>query len=197
MIQDNGAPVADKGRLRKIIRKKIAEILTDATDAGARVFPNASIPPWSEELPCILVYQKNEPVREFSAAPRELERSLNIEIEIVAQGPEVNVDMQTPAGIKTLEDILDDIAEQVEQALAADETLGGVCSDSILNDTNFEFDSAGTGPIGSAILNYTVTYYTMSPRSSNIEDDFSTAGIEYNIGEDENTREAQDVVAIP
>lgn len=198
MIQDNGGPKQDSGKLRKNIRKKIASILTGRTDAGGRVFPNASVPPWQEELPVILVYQNTESVSEYAIAPRELERSLSINVEIVAQGPEINVDLQTPQqNEKTLEDILDDIAEQVEGLMGADETFGGLADGSILSNTEFEFDSNGGAPIGSARLTYSVTYYTMSPRTNPEFSDFKTAGVDYNVSEDENTREAKDTVAIP
>ncbi len=198
-IQDNGAPIKDKGKYRKIIRKKIAQILTNQTDAGARVFPNASVLPGDEELPVILIYPRSENATLYAVAPRELERAVDVTIEIVAKGPEINTDLQTPENDeKTLEDILDDIADQVEVIMAKDETFGGLADDSILSNTEFEFESSGGSPIGSARLTYSVTYYAMSPRKS--EDgqaDFATANIDYNVSEDENTREATDTVDIP
>lgn len=198
-IQDNGYPIADKGKLRKAIRKKVAEILKGTTDAGDKVFPNASVPAWEEELPAILIYPRSEPAGEYATAPRELERDLDLTIEIVAKGPEVNEEGDEPDE-KSLEDILDDIAEQVECEMSRDETLGGTCDDSILTNTEFEFEGAGGLPIGSARLTYSVTYYTHSPRSvdKQIEiNDLEGHDIEYNISEDSDTREAEDTLDVP
>lgn len=199
-IQDNGYPKADQGRLRKTIRKKLVEILKNNTDAGANVWPNASVPPFATELPVILVYPRTESASEYAIAPRELERDIDFSIEIIGQGPEVNDELATPEGAaKSLEDILDDIAEQVENLIDVDETLQGLCSKSILTNTEFEFDSSGGVPIGAARLTYSVTYYTMSPRDSLTQapDDLTTSEIGWNIGEDEDTREATDTVTVP
>lgn len=200
MIQDNNAPAADKGKLRKLIRKKIAEILKGKTDAGDSVFPNASIPPSHKELPVILIYPRSESASEYAIAPRELERDLDLTIEIIATGPEVNEELVTPGKNKTLEDILDDIAEQVECEMSADDSLGGTADDSRLQNTELEYDATGGSPIGSCRLTYGVTYFTMSPRDTskqNVTDTFKSSKVEYNIGEDENTREAEDTVIIP
>ncbi len=200
-IQRNGVVKADMGRLRKAIRKAVVDILKGNTDAGDRVFPNASVPPWSNELPVILVYQRTEPAREISMSPKELQRSLDLAIEIVAKGPEENSDLATPEpGVKSLEDQLDDIAEQVECFMHADDTLQGTCDESVLTTTEFEFESVGEMPIGSARLTYEASYTTMVPRDTSKQDanaDFATNDIDYNIGEDENTREANDTVDLP
>lgn len=191
----DGVIPVDKGKLRKTIRKKVVEILKGNTAVGDRVFPNASIPPWSDELPVILVYPRSESASEYADAPRELERELSLELELIAAGPEENEDAGSPENLeKSLEDILDDLAEEVEGLLAADETFGGVCDDSVLTNTEFEFDRSGAQPIGSARLTYLVTYYTMSPRTEPTQPDFETNKVDYNIGEDENTREATDTV---
>ena len=201
-IQDKNHPKGDSGKLRKLIRKKVTEILKNKTDAKDKVFPNASVPPWEEELPVILVYARSESISEYAHAPRELERDLDLAIEIIATGPEVNLELKTPEpGKKTLEDILDDIAEQVECAMSIDETLGGTADGSILQNTELEFDSAGGQPIGSARLTYSIAYFTMAPRSldkQGVLPDFKTAETNWHVGdEDDDTREAKDSLDIP
>lgn len=200
-IQKNRYVKADLGRLRKSIRKAVVAMLKGNTDAGDRVFPNATVPPWEQELPVILVYQRSEPVSNLGLTPKEIIRNLDLAIEIVAKGPEENVDLATPEpGVKTLEDILDDIAEQVECYLHADDTLQGTCDESELTNTEFEFEMDGALPIGSARLTYTASYTTMVPRDTskqNAGDDFTKNEIDYNIGEDEDTREANDSVDLP
>lgn len=208
-IQDNNAPKKDQAKFRKLIRKKVTEILKGSTDVGNKVFPNASVPPWEEELPVILVYPRSESASKYAEAPRELERDLNLIIEIIAKGPETDEDGNPPVDKdtgnpllkkKSLEDILDDIADQVETAMAEDDTLGCTADDSILQNTDFDFESAGGLPIGSARLTYGVTYYTHSPRNLDKNatlPDFATSQHEYHIGkEDDATREAKDTVDI-
>lgn len=200
MIQDNAAPAPDKGKLRKTIRKKVVEILKGSTDAGDAVFPNASVPPWHEELPVILVYPRSEAASEYATAPRELERDLDLAVEIIATGPEENEELDTPGTNKSLEDILDDISAQIEALIDVDDSLQGTADAAILENTEFEYDSAGGQPIGSCRLTYGVTYYTMSPRDTSGQDadnDFSDSKVEYNIGDDDNTREAEDTVNQP
>ena len=201
MIQTNGVIPADKGRLRKTIRKKIVEILKDKTDVGDAVFPNASVPPWHSELPVILVYSQKETSTEYAIAPKELERDLSIEIQIIATGPEENKELATPGASKSLEDILDDIAQQVEDAMDVDDSLQDTVDDSILTGTEQEFDSAGGSPEGSCRLTYSITYFTMSPRDTtgqpNTDKDFTSNKVEFNIGDDKNTRESEDTVIQP
>jgi hypothetical protein len=201
MIQTNGYVIKDKGRLRKNIRKAIVSILKDKTSAENRVYSNPSIPPAEKELPIILVYSRTEPVEPLADAPRELIRRLGIIIEIIAKGSEDNLEVGTPEnGVDPVDDILDDMAEQVEQAMSKDDTLLATCDDSILTNTEFEYESEGGLVIGALRLSYDVTYTTMSPRSSldqGIKDSFLTNTVDYNISEDENTREATDKVDLP
>lgn len=200
MIQDNNSPPKDKGRLRKTIRKGVAALLKDKTDVGKRVFSNSSIPPWEEELPVILVYARNEPATVYGQAPKEYRRDIDFVVEIIAKGPEVDEEGNEPLGQKSLEDILDDIAEQVEGLMSVDHTLGGVADDHEFTNTEMEFDGGGGLPIGSARLSFTVTYYTFYPRDSNQQAlaDFKTNTVKYHIGKvDDDTREAEDTVDLP
>lgn len=201
-IQDNEAPKTDLGKNRKTIRKKIVEILKAANlSVGQRVFPNATIPPWEEELPVILVYPRSEPADEFAIAPRELKRDLDLAIEIIAAGPELNPDTLTPkSGQKSLEDQLDDIAEEIECAMDMDETLGGTCDNSILTLTEFEYEPGGGQPIGSARMTYAVSYNTMAPRDIDKQGglvDFKTTNAKWTDNDDQNTIEGEDTIAIP
>lgn len=206
MIQTNNTVIKDKGRLKKLIRKAIVRQLKGKTDVGDRVFPNATVPPWEEELPVILVYPRGEVAVEYAVAPRELERDLDINIEVIGKGPEENIDLKTPAKgkrgttQKTLEDILDDIAEQVECELSRDETLGGNASKTIYQNCEYEFDSAGGVPVGAIRLTFGVTYYTMSPRDTEKQgkpSQLKKINVKFNTGDDENTRESEDDLDIP
>ncbi len=200
MIQTNGVIPADKGKKRKLIRKQVVSLLKNKTDVGKRVFPNASIPIWEKELPVILIFPRSEPATEYAQAPKELNRDLDLAVEIVAKGPEVDEDGNEPRGQKSLQDILDDIAEQVEDLMSPDTSLGGTADESSLTNTEFEFESIGGVPIGSARLTFEITYKTFYPRNVDKQgsiEDFKKSEIEYNIGADPLTREAKDSLDIP
>lgn len=187
-------------KYRKAIRKKIVELLKDKTDVGKKVFPNASVTKAQEELPLILIYPRTETAEEFAETPRELKRTITMAIEVVASGPEVDEEGNAPKDKKTLEDCLDDIAEQIECELAIDDTLGSACDKSILTSTEFEFDGNGASPVGSVRLSYDVTYFRRSPDDLKAQldklPDHTTAETEWNIGEDPDTREAKDTIDV-
>jgi len=199
MIQDGGVIAPDRGRFRKKIRKKVVSLLKNKTDAGSRVFPNSSTPSWVEDLPVILIYPRSEPMAKFSEAPRELRRSLDLTVEIIAKGPEVDEEGNAPTDQKSLEDILDDLSEQVTDELANDDSLGNTCDDSILTNIEFEFEGGGGIPIGSAVMTFLVTYNTHYPRNNDKKSlsPFKTNKVEHNIGDDPDTREAEDTVVLP
>lgn len=197
-IQTNNAPKADAGKQRKLIRKKVAELLKGKTDAGDRVFPNATIPTWEEELPAILVYTRSEPVTPYAETPRELERNLDIIIEIKAKGPETDEEGEAPLDGESLEDILDDISEQVEAIMSVDDSLEDTADESILQNTELDYEGTGALPIGAARLSYNITYYTMSPRQGAALNNLGKVEAQYHVGKvDEKTREAKDTIAIP
>lgn len=190
-----------KIKKRKEIRKKIVELLKGKTDAGNRVFPNASVPQWEEELPVILIYPRSETAEEYAIAPRELERDISLAIEIVAKGPEVDEEGNEPEGATSLEDILDNIAEQVEAIMAADDTLGCTADNSILKNTEFEFEAAGGLPIGSCRLTYSVTYFRPSPDLQPELPAFKNVDADWRVGHNnsapDSINEANDLVDIP
>lgn len=189
-------------KTRKQIRAKVVSLLKNKTNAGPRVFPNYSVPPAEEELPVILVYPRSEGASMYAEAPREFTRDLDLTIEIIADGPEVDENGDPPKGKSSLEDRLDDIAEQVECEMARDETLGCTADDSFLSQTEFEFEGGGGQPIGSCRLTYTVRYNRMMPDSVEKQlgelDAFEGADVQFDLIESEpNTIEAQDTIDVP
>ena len=204
-VWDNGVIPARPLRQRKLIRKKIIEILTGTTDAGARVWANQSTPAWEEQLalgPMILVYPRSEGAETYAIAPRELKRTLDLAVEIIAAGPEAD---DEKSGAPSLSDILDDVSHQVECELSRDDTVGCTASDIQLTNTEFEFTNEGAVPFGSARLLYTVTYYTNVPEDiakQTVTPDFTTAASDWHVGHhdddpDLTNTEANDEVDIP
>lgn len=154
---------------RKLIRQAIvARLLAANTAAGDRVSSTRIDPIKKTRLPAISVYCLTEPVtsRASDSSIREIVR--NARFEVVAK---VRHTDGLPAA-----DALDDIAEEIENAMSLDETFAGAAADSSLESTDIEIpDDGGPDPlIGIAVLTYSVIYYT-SPVDG-AADTFVTAG---------------------
>lgn len=195
---------------RKIIRKRIVKLLKGATDAGDRVFSNPSVPTWQKDLPAILVFPRTEDATKFGQAPLEFKREVLFGIEIQAEGTEQPFD-EEKGEAPTVEDVLDDIAKQVECAMFKDDTLGcdaqnnAIADEVLIQSTEFEFRDGGETPIGAARLNFLITYYEHAPETIDKQPgitDFKKANVSYHVGHDNadpdlDNKEAEDDVEIP
>ncbi len=135
---------------RKQIRDKIVSLLIGKTHATNNVFPSRVIPLEESLLPTIQVYANSETSEIWQEAPREYERKLSLSIQITA-----NAD-------GGLENKLDAIAEQVEDLLRQDHTLGELCRDVILTGTELTLHENGDMLIGSCNITYDILYYTLA-----------------------------------
>lgn len=158
---------------RKVIRHAVVTLLTGATAAGTRVHSTRIEPIKKTLLPAIAVYALGEPVRPDSdgTAPREITRDVKVEIAgWVAHSDALSVD-----------DAMDDLAEQIEAAMDVDPYLGGAAGDSILENTEMEVANDGERLIGIVALTYSVTYRT-TPAEPADPDDFLTADVTTQVG---------------
>ena len=133
---------------RKQIRDAVVTILTNAnvadTVSKSRVYP---IP--ANTISMALVYTNSDSVVQTTLTyPRKFDRELNLVIECVARDSDY------------LDDRLDLLCESVENAIGADNTLGSVVKDCVLTDTQITLDFSGDAPIGSARLQFRVSYRT-------------------------------------
>lgn len=133
---------------RKQVRDAVVTVLTNAAVADSvsksRVYP---IPAGTVSM--ALVYTNNETIPQTTLTyPRKFERELNLVVECVARDADY------------LDDRLDRLCESVENAIGEDNTLGGVVKDCVLTDTQITLDSTGDAPIGSARLQFRVSYRT-------------------------------------
>lgn len=159
---------------RKLIRNAIVAVLkAAATAADQRVFKSRSIPWRTVELPAISVLCVTEEVDEASAqtTPRELVRSADIVLDLVAWVPADG----------DVDDVLDDLAEQVEAAMDANRYLDDTASDSRLVSSEFGEVPEGNRPIGALRLTYRVQYLAHAPASTS-HDALKTAVVTYNLG---------------
>jgi hypothetical protein len=159
---------------RQAIREAVVTALRAAnTNAQQRVYETRVIQWRPADLPAIAVYTLEETSQIRNAAPRELVRTVQLAIEAaVVQKNGSNVD-----------DDMDSIAQQIERAMHADETFGGLAADSVLTSTEIEVSENGAAPIGVIRLVYTTDYFTFAPDAADQTlDDLKTVDTKTSLG---------------
>lgn len=134
--------------VRKGIRDHIVATLTGLATTGANVSKTRVYPFAADKLPRISVYTKSEDAEYGTISrPRSIFRTLIVSVEVMVQSD--------------VDDDLDQIASEIETALAADVTRGGLAKDTRI--TSFEADFSGDPdkPVGSATLQVEVDYVTI------------------------------------
>lgn len=135
--------------VRKQIRDYFETTLTsDVTLVSGRVFGTRVFPFDGTKLPCIAVYATSETSDLMTMGSKTLMRDASVVVEAYIR----------VSG--TFDDDADALAVQVEEAIAADTTLGGVAKDAILTSTEIDFSGDAEMPIGVARLTYSVDYVT-------------------------------------
>lgn len=135
--------------VRKQIRDAAVTLLTGLATTGSNVFPSRLYPLNDAELPGICIYTNNEePDEEHGKFDVFDVRRLVLTIE----GNDKLV-----AG---LQDSLDDIAWEVEDAiLAPGQDFGGLAKTIDISSVEFGKSKEAEQPIGLVVINFTVTYY--------------------------------------
>jgi hypothetical protein len=135
--------------IRKTIREQIVTTVTSLSTTGSNVYETRYFPLETGNLPALIVYTNEETVDEYSlgAGTRSMIRTLSVVIEAHCRGT------------ANLDDTLDTIAEEVEEAMCSDVTRGGNANDTKLLSTEYEFDS-GSQKTGLARFTYAISYAT-------------------------------------
>jgi hypothetical protein len=130
--------------VRQQIRDDIVTTLTGLTTTGSNVFRSRIFPLEETNLPALCIYTKSE-ASEYDTIglPRSVNRVLDVAVEAYVKG------------VSNYDNTLDTIAVEVEEAIAADITLGGLAKDAQI--TAFEADFAGDGEQPVAVGRFTVT----------------------------------------
>lgn len=130
--------------VRQQIRDDIVTTLTGLTTTGSNVFRSRIFPLEETNLPALCIYTKSE-TSEYDTIglPRSVNRVLDVAVEAYVKG------------VSNYDNTLDTIAVEVEEAIAADITLGGLAKDAQI--TAFEADFAGDGEQPVAVGRFTVT----------------------------------------
>lgn len=137
--------------VRTQIVDAVTTALTGLSTTGANAFKTRVYALARGKLPCLCIYRGREASTPLEMGhPRLMDRTFEVHVEIVAEGED-------------FDDVTDQIAVEVEVALAADFSLGGLCK---------EFYLAGSEPgpigqgdhgekrLGSLRLTYRATYHT-------------------------------------
>jgi len=135
--------------LRKRIRDRIVSNVTGLTTTGARVYQTRFYPIASISQPLLLVYTLSEESEaETMTRPRKIGRKVSFTLEGMAKAT------------SGLDDTLDAIAKDVEEAVLADPTCNSLAKDTVLTGTVIDYNAEGEQPVGSIKLTFVVTYRT-------------------------------------
>ena len=141
--------------LRQLIRSNIVTAVTGLSATGSRVYQTRLYPLEQAKLPGLCVYTRSESTDYVTVSyPRRQERTLEVIIEAYA------------SGTANLDNTLDTISAQVEEALYADITRGGYAKDTKVIAFEADFDGSGEQPVGVGRLTVQVTY---SNRENEVE----------------------------
>ena len=133
---------------RQQIRGAAATALTGLATTGSNVFKSRVHELAQDELDALRIYTRNEPDVETLQLtdPAEQRRDLELVVEGVTRATD------------DMDDTLDDIAEEVEVALAADITLGGLVHSVYIDSTEIEMSAEGDQPVGVVRMTFAVDY---------------------------------------
>ena len=136
--------------VRKSIREHVVTTVTSLSTTGSNVYETRYFPLQTGNLPALIVYTLDETIEDYTIGQntRTQLRSLNLNIEAHCRGT-ANID-----------DTLDTIAEEVEEAMVTDITSGGNAKDTKLVSTEVDFDTASQ-KTGLMRLTYLITYNTV------------------------------------
>lgn len=148
---------------RKVIREAVKTMLDGNVTYGGNpvtVYQSRVVPYFNVELPALAIYFLNETADDRESAPREYKRYMELVVQIVV------------AEIKDVitDDIIDDIAYQIEQIFFKDSWLLDTCCDSLYKSTNITFKENGDRIFTAAALVFEIEYDTYAPDTQPLDD---------------------------
>lgn len=171
---------------RHLIRHAVKAALLNRTIAEERVQASRFIPWRPKDLPAIAIYTLTEGVDPASedTAPRRLARRVDVGIEAAVTAGE------------DVDDVLDALAQEIEDAIDADLGLGGTVSkDVLLTGTETTVLEGGDQTVGIVRLTYAAEYYTEYRARDSGLDDLKTVDTRHDLeGAQEAVNQAHDVV---
>lgn len=147
---------------RQIIRDAVAAVLIGRTGAGGNVFTSRSRPIFeiAQKRELVLSVYTSDESCQLSGDGITQVRGLTVSIEGAAGGGD------------DLDDVLDDLAGQVEALIEADPSIGGLLSEElVLTNTIIEMGSKGSQILGVFRMDYDCVYLTQRKAESYIPGD--------------------------
>ena len=143
--------------VRKNIRDNVATTLTGLTTTGSNVFKTRLFPLGEAKLPALCIYTKTENITYPTISPpRTQVRELEVIVEAYIKGTDA------------VDDMLDVIAVEVEEAIYTDLTRGGYAKDTQVTDFEADYTADGEQSVGMGRFTIAITYAT-------VENDIETA----------------------
>jgi hypothetical protein len=134
--------------LRQQVRERVGTILTGLTTTGSNVFQSRLYPMEKAKLPGLIIYSISEAATPItSGSSRTLQAQLTLAVEVYATG-------------SNLDDTLDTVCSEVQEAMAGDRQLNGLAKDLQLDSTEITFaqEQETDIPAGYATMNWSVFY---------------------------------------
>lgn len=135
--------------VRKQVRDYFETTLTGLTTTGTKVYASRVYSLAENNLPAIAIYTKSETSAEVSFVGKRVQNRV---LDVAVEGY-----VRTTA---TFDDVIDTIATEVETALLADTTLGGLAINTELTSTEINFSGESEQPVGTIVLTFAVQYRT-------------------------------------
>jgi hypothetical protein len=134
--------------VRKQIRDALVETLTGLNTVKSRVFASRVHPMNDNELPCLLVYTRNESAAPITMTrPRRMERSLSVMVDAC---------VKMAAGY---DDKLDKIAVEVEKAIYNSTSLRAIAKDIVLTESEIKITGEAEKPVAVISMTFEAVYF--------------------------------------
>ena len=134
--------------VRQQIREYFGTTLTGLTTTGSNVYESRVYTLQNNTLPSLVIYTKSEisePI--VIGTDRVMSRELSVVVEAYCKAT------------SNFDDTIDTISKEVEEAIMADRTLGGLAKDTYVESTEIEYTGEGEQPVGYVTLTFLTNYY--------------------------------------
>lgn len=135
--------------VRKQIRDAVVTALTGLATTGSNVYRSRIYPLESSKLPGLCIFTLSESVVfDTMTLSRSIQRELEVAVEAYVKGT------------SNYDNTLDQIAVEVEEAIASDVTLGGLAKDAQVTAFEAQFSGDGEQPVAIGRFSLLVQYRT-------------------------------------
>ena len=134
--------------IEQLIREAATTTLTGLTTTGSNVFASRVHNLEQIKLPALLLY-----IRDLESEPIVMNPARTVE---------KNITLHVEGYVKqntNYDDKIDDICQEVEEALYGNRLLNNLAKDTFLNETLVEYESEGDNPLARVVMDFQVVYH--------------------------------------